>query len=256
MGSLRRIADLLPDLPRWVEARSYLMGGGCEVLGLREAPVLALVIRDPDTELLIAVGAPVPRALRAAAARCGPGATLIAAPEDAAAVAGALPGWRRTRAILHRLADPSRLPDAPEGTVRFLDPAEVAGLRVEDELGRELRVAAEASPIAAVVVAGEPVSFCYAGSVTETLWDISIDTVPAHRRRGYAGLCVAFMIRHMRARGKQPVWCAAEENPASWRLARGLGFEPVDELALFEPPGRMHDSAGGGRSVDRGPAFP
>jgi RimJ/RimL family protein N-acetyltransferase len=256
MDSLRRIAALLPDLPRWVEARSYLMGGGCEVLGLREAPALSLVIRDPDTDLLMAVGAPDPGALQAAAGRCGPGASLIAAPEDGDAVAAALPAWRRTRALLHRLADPSRLPDTPQGGVRFLDPAEVAGLRVEDELGRELRMAAEESPIAAVVVAGEPVSFCYAGAVTETLWDISIDTVPAHRRRGYAGLCVAFMIRHMHARGRQPVWGAAEDNPASWRLARKLGFEPVDELALFEPPGRVHDDAGGGRSVDPQPVFP
>jgi RimJ/RimL family protein N-acetyltransferase len=244
MDSLRRIAALLPDLPRWVEARSYLMGGGCEVLGLREAPALSLVIRDPDTDLLIAVGAPEPGALRAAAARCGPDATLICAPEDGDAVAAALPGWRRTRAILHLLRDPSRLPAPSHGDVRFLDPAEVAGLRVDDELGRELRMAAEESPIAAAVVAGEPVSFCYAGAVTETLWDISIDTVPEHRRRGYAGLCVAFMIRHMQARGKQPVWGAAEDNPASWRLARKLGFEPVDELALFEPPGRMQYSPG------------
>lgn len=237
MDSFRRIAGLLPDLPRWVEARSYLLGGGCEVLGLRESPALSLVVRDPDTELLIAVGAPEPLVLRTAAARCGPGALLIAAPEDADGVARALPAWRRTRAILHRLADPSRLPDDSEGRVRFLDPAEVAGLPVDGALRRELEHAAGESPVAAAFAGGEAVSFCYAASVTETLWDISIDTVPGQRRRGYAGLCVAFMIRHMHARGKQPVWCAAEGNPASWLLARRLGFEPVDELALFEPPG-------------------
>jgi hypothetical protein len=43
------------------------------------------------------------------------------------------------------------------------------------------------------------------------------------------------MIRHMARQGKQPVWAALEENPASWRLAWKLGFAVVDELALFRP---------------------
>jgi RimJ/RimL family protein N-acetyltransferase len=236
MDSLRRAAALLPDLPRWVEARAYLLAGACEVRGLRWAPALSLVLRDPDLDLLLVVGAADGDAVRAAAAACGPDAELVCAPEDADGVARALPAWRRMRAILHGLPDPSRLPVPSPGQVRFLARDEIGGLRVAEELRRELRWAAEMSPIAATVVEGEPVSFCYAGSVTETLWDISIDTVPGHRRRGYAGLCVAFMVRHMEAWGKRPVWGAAEDNPASWRLARKLGFVPVDELALFQAP--------------------
>jgi RimJ/RimL family protein N-acetyltransferase len=34
--------------------------------------------------------------------------------------------------------------------------------------------------------------------------------------------------------GKRPVWGSLEENPASWRLARKLGFVVVDEIVLFE----------------------
>ncbi len=237
MESLRRAAALLPDLPRWVEARGYLAAAGCEVRGLRWDPALAVVLRDPDLDLLIVVGAADGDAIHASTAACGPGAELVCAPEDVDGVARALPGWHRTRAILHVLADASRLPVPAPGQVRLLEPDEIGALRVPEALRRELRAAAESSPIAATVVDGEAVSFCYAGSVTETLWDISIDTVPAHRQKGYAGLCVAFMVRHMEARGKRPVWGAAEDNPASWRLARKLGFEPVDELALFRAPG-------------------
>jgi hypothetical protein len=40
----------------------------------------------------------------------------------------------------------------------------------------------------------------------------------------------------MDASGKQAVWGAVEENPASWLLAQKLGFVAVDEIALFEPP--------------------
>jgi RimJ/RimL family protein N-acetyltransferase len=40
----------------------------------------------------------------------------------------------------------------------------------------------------------------------------------------------------MQAHGKQPVWAAEEDHPASWRLAQKLGFVPVDVLALFKSP--------------------
>ena len=39
----------------------------------------------------------------------------------------------------------------------------------------------------------------------------------------------------MRLRGKQLVWAAEENNPASLRLAAQLGFFPTDELVLFQP---------------------
>ncbi|HZY45561.1 MAG TPA: GNAT family N-acetyltransferase, partial [Anaerolineae bacterium] len=108
-------------------------------------------------------------------------------------------------------------------------------LSIAPELLGELKCGAEYSLIAATFVDKQPVSFCYVASETESLWDISIDTLSGSRRKGYAALCVAHMIRHMQAQGKQPVWQAVEENPASWRLAQKLGFVPVDELALFEP---------------------
>jgi predicted GNAT family acetyltransferase len=77
------------------------------------------------------------------------------------------------------------------------------------------------------------VAFCYAGATTESLWDVAIDTVEAHRRQGHAGRCAAFMIRRMRTFGKEPVWQSADDNPASWRLAAKLGFERVAELTWF-----------------------
>ena len=80
-----------------------------------------------------------------------------------------------------------------------------------------------------------PVAFCYADE-TEGLWDISIDTLESHRRQGHAARCVAYMIDHMRRRGKVPVWAAEETNLPSLRLAAKLGFVPVDELRLFLAP--------------------
>ena len=230
------LADRLPDVPRWVEARDLLRGGACEILGLREEPELSFVIRDTEPlGGIIVVGAPGDGAIRAAAGR-NSGGSLIARLDQAERIARLLPEWTATRAILHLLGDAPRLPRVAPGQVRFVDAAELRRMDVPAALAEELAIGAAGSPVAATFVEGRPVSFCYAGGITETLWDISIDTLPEHRRRGCAALCVAHLIHHMRAMGKQPVWGSDVANPPSWMLARKLGFVPVDEVALFDPP--------------------
>lgn len=99
--------------------------------------------------------------------------------------------------------------------------------------------------MAARFVDGRPVSFCYPCWSTEALWDISIDTVEAYRRRGCAADAVRFMIHHMRASGRDPVWGAVESNAASLGLAAKLGFEPVDAIRVFSPQGSLSFFSGG-----------
>jgi RimJ/RimL family protein N-acetyltransferase len=231
----RSLAERLPDVPRWVEARDLLLFGGCEVFGLQETPELSFVVRDPATELVAVIGTPTPEAIQAAVQQNVHGGTVIAPLDQKALLTRALPEWNATRAILHLLGDAPQLPEIPRGAVRFLDAAALDRLRAPEDLLQELKIGAEHSPIAAVFVEEQPVSFCYSSAVTESLWDVAIDTLPEYRRCGYAALCVTFMIRHMQAQGKQPVWAAVEENPASWRLAEKLGFVPVDELVLLQP---------------------
>jgi RimJ/RimL family protein N-acetyltransferase len=238
--STRAIANRLSDIPRWVEARSLLLSGDCEIFGLEETPELSLAVRDPSTGSVVVIGNPSRAAVQEAVRRIMHDGSLVAAPELAPWLAEALPGWTRTRAILHVLRERTRLPVVTVD-VSFLDPDTIDRLRISTQLRRELRIGAEHSAIAAAFVNGQPVSFCYAGSVTESLWDVSIDTLPEYRRHGYAGLCAAHMIRHMETQGKQPVWGAVDENPASWRLAQKIGFMPVDEIALFEPASTSED---------------
>ncbi len=104
------------------------------------------------------------------------------------------------------------------------------------DLRAELEIAFLVSRVAATLVGGRPVSFCYAGSATESLWDISIDTLEAYRRKGYAALCAAYMVDQMYRQQKRPVWGAEEANTPSMGLARKLGFVPVDRVLVFHPP--------------------
>ena len=67
-------------------------------------------------------------------------------------------------------------------------------------LRAELEIASRRSPVAASFVGGHPVSFCNAAAQTESLWDVSIDTLEEFRTRGHAARCVAFVIEHTEGR--------------------------------------------------------
>lgn len=233
-AQLRALAARLPDIPRWIELRAGLLAGEGEVFGLRQAPELAFTYRDGDGETVFLFGPPDASALAEAV---GPGVeAVLAGDEHADWLAQRLPGWTRERGLLHLLADPARLPRAGAGDVGFIDPGDLAGVPLPDDLREELATYPDGEAVSASFADGRPVSFCYAGAVTETLWDVSIDTVPEHQRQGHAGLCAAHMIAHMQAQGRAPVWDAVEDNPASWKLALKLGFVAVDAITIMTAP--------------------
>lgn len=227
----------VPDVPRWVEARGLLLGGAGRLLGLEAASIpsgvpSAVIVQAGA--LAAVIGQPRASAIQEAAALVD---ELLAVPENAAWVAQALPGWNAESAALHVLVDAGRLPDVPGGSVRMLAPGELDAIpdmtgELREELASAIR---EGTVIAAALHDGRPVAFCYAGSVTEAWWDVSIDTLAPFRRQGYAARCATYMIRRMAQAGKRPVWGSAASNAASAGLAARLGFVAVDSLVVFSP---------------------
>lgn len=236
MEDRRRLIERLPDIPRWVEARSVLLSGAAEISGLETAGPLAAVLRNPDDDTVFVVGRPKPDAVLDAVSRREGACDVICGIAEAAAIATLSPGWIAQPIRLHLMAGDGLLPKPRDGDVRFAEPALIQATPMDPDLREELRAAMGYTQIAVSLVGGSPVSFCYAGAVTETLWDVSIDTLPEHRRAGHAGRVAAFVIRHMANLDKRPVWASLESNPASWRLAAKLGFVEVDRIAMFEIP--------------------
>jgi GNAT superfamily N-acetyltransferase len=220
-----------------------LLSGECEVVGLEGSAEPSFVVLDASEDPLISiVGRPAPGAVESAVARAGGACDVLAFPENRSHVAAVLYGWTGVGAVLHRLADDAKLPEVPAGSVTLLSSPEVFDLidteGISGDLRSELRAAASgAVPFAAALSEGHPVSFCYVASETEGLWDVAIDTLEGHRRRGHAARCVAYLVAHMREQGKEPIWGAEETNPPSLGLAARLGFVPVDEIVVFHPPG-------------------
>ena len=185
------------------------------------------------------VGCPARDLIQAAAVRAR---EIWAVPENAEWTAAALPGWKREAATIHVLSAhvlsaPEQLRAVPPGMVRPLSAHELASTPdVPTALRDELLMQARAGrQIMATLTAGRPVAFCCPSSVTESWWDVSIDTLEPFRRQGYAAQAVAASIDQMAQAGKQPVWGALESNLPSLRLAERLGFRPVDTLFLFAP---------------------
>jgi RimJ/RimL family protein N-acetyltransferase len=229
------LAKHLPDIPRFVETRSMLLADLCEVFGFEGDDSSNFVLRNNEVGTISVIGQPAGEAiLRAVDPDEGDG-DVLAFEDNYAFVKTVLSHWSSEKAVLHLLGDSPTFPSVPDGMVRFLRPGEVNELtNLSDELAEELAVAARQTQIAATIVDDTPVSFCYAGAITETFWDISIDTVEGFRQRGLAALCVAFMIDYFGKQGKKPVWGAFVSNTASMNLAAKLGFVPVDELYVFE----------------------
>jgi GNAT superfamily N-acetyltransferase len=234
------LAKRLPDLPRWVETRGMLLSGRCELLGPPGPGPADFLVRGTDFGLYCVAGCPDLSPLAPALARHG-GRAVLCLPETGEAVAREVPGWSASRAVLHAHPDPETVSE-PAGAagrrVGLLSPRDrdTGALdHVSEPLKSELATALGFAHVAAAFDGDRPVSFCYAASETETLWDISIDTLEPWRGRGLARACCELLISHMAGHGKSPVWGAMEQNTASMKMAERLGFRPVDALTVFEP---------------------
>jgi GNAT superfamily N-acetyltransferase len=223
------LAAHLPDEPRWVETRSLLLSGECTVqIGATGA---AAVVLEPDRSSGALVGAIDPHLLVTALANAPVGCELLVQLDALEQARHALPEWRLSPiVVVHRLASPYGEGGSPAPGVRAAAPPE-AGWFVG--LPEDFQYGAEAAAAAMQFVDGSPVAMCAASDVTETLWDVGIDTLPEHRRRGYAVACFHALAAMMAGQGRQPVWCAYADYPPSLTLAAKLGFEPVDRLAVL-----------------------
>ena len=235
--------DCVPDDDRCVDLRGMLLSEHCAVHGDSSDGFVACSGAYPYG---VAWGRPGGETVRAAVEGAGwEGAEewhLLADAEAAEAVSEALPEWARRGVVIHRWP-PERAWPLPDGAAEVkLAPQgwRHAGFEIDHlppALARELSHDFVASqPFAAAFVDGRMASWCYAPLETETLWDVSVDTLEPYRRQRLSTACFAALAREMEGRGKRPVWGAVEENAASLGLAARLGFEPAARLASFVRP--------------------
>ena len=226
----KALAEVLPDVPRWLYVRSLLLSGAAEVR--LSARTDAALVQDPTTALI--VGRPDPELVREGVAQSPPGLVLLVHHEDLRTVRAALPGWIARPFVVHTLPRPYPQDTGPRPGIVVsapLDPAVLSGLP------DDVRADAADAPAAAIrFVDGVPVAVCAVSDLTETLWDVGIDTVEWARRQGYATAVFRALAGAMAADGRQPVWAAYEDDGPSLAMACRLGFRPVARMAELTRP--------------------
>ena len=255
-GFTRLALTRAPDAPRWIDTRGMLLSGRARVYADPVRVEAGLLVVVADSALASVVGHPDRALIGHTIAALTGDVNVLAQMEDADHVGRALPRWRRSRALIHVLPAVARWEQEREPNARVFTAASAPRLdHVPDGIRRELldalrgrtvsRFVPGALPLAdpaarnvtvpraAVGADGRPVSFCYPVWQTETLWDVSIETLDAYRRRGFAARAARTMIRYMRRGGRAPVWGALDTNLASRTLAAKLGFVENAGIAVF-----------------------
>lgn len=226
----------LPDTPRWLYARSLLRSGSASVqLGPSND---AALIADDTTAVL--VGRADPDLLRDGLAGGRSASALLVHDDATAAARAALPNWSFRRFVVHAFATPvTSATAAPWGVIVSMpvDPVVLAGFPAD------IRTDAADAPAAAIrIVAGHPVAVCAVSDLTETWWDVGIDTVPTARRQGHATAVFTALAATMAAQGRQPIWAAYEDYPPSLALAARLGFRPMLRMGELTWPAAGSDT--------------
>jgi RimJ/RimL family protein N-acetyltransferase len=85
------------------------------------------------------------------------------------------------------------------------------------------------APCLAVVEAGRAVAVCFSSRVGGRACEAGVETLPAHRGRGLAGLAVAAWAEAVRRDGRVPLYSTAWENRSSRRVAEKLGLRLYGE---------------------------
>ncbi len=233
-ADLQKLAATLPDKQLWLDTRGSLLSRSCELFGLTKA---GFVIRRFDTPLSCVIGKPAISAIQEAVSKSVAEVEVLTYRESVAHVGSALSDWQEEAAIIHKFSNPHGMNKKIDERVRLANENELFWLEDEfPELAKELLEALPFSAIAAFFIENKPVSFCFSTCESESLWDVSIETLPGYQRKGFAECCARFMIQHMFEKGKQPSWGALKSNTASLNLAKKLGFVPVAELYLFSRP--------------------
>lgn len=143
---------------------------------------------------------------------------------------------RMLNAYGHELADAHHaylprpaLPALPAAGLRVLEPAELECFRGDSRFG-EAFAFDETHPDVLAVVAeenGAVVGAAGASADSDTLWQIGIDVLPAHRGRGLASALTAALAREIMARGRVPFYSTVESHQFSKTVAINAGFAPA-----------------------------
>lgn len=89
--------------------------------------------------------------------------------------------------------------------------------------------------VAGAIVDGNIVSIAHTYAETDRYTDIGVYTIEQFRGKGFASAAASLVSKEIQAKGKIPVWSCGEDNYASLRVARKIGFTEVARRTYVIP---------------------
>ncbi len=224
----------LPDVAKWVEPNDSLANGRAEVYLFERHDLERFVLLDLDDQTLYVVGRLMEHhleKLRELVRKCS---SVILETDQDEAILSFFGTQNMKRIFVFTKPSSLRISPAMYLDTMLIDYERLSHATLGAALQEELIDAFERSPISATFVESKPVAFCYAASQSSLFWDVSVDTLVEHRRKGLAKQCALHMISLMESKGKQVVWQSFEDNPPSWKLAQSIGLAQTDQLLFFK----------------------
>ncbi len=134
--------------------------------------------------------------------------------------------------VYHTLTKPAPVID--ETAVRELTRDDMGLLEAAGVDGADFRgglpALLEDGAVAGAVVDGRVVGTAQTAAITGRYAEIGVGTDERWRGRGFATAAASIVARWVQETGRTPVWSCGEDNMASLRVARKLGFQEVSRL--------------------------
>ena len=221
--------QLIPESPRHVIPRSMLLHGQSELLG----PVASgsFAIHDIERSTLALIGSPAPKS-------CMPDSM----PPIVVAVSQAFDTspwpayrWQTLDVLTLEIRHPTRrAPGAAAPAERL--PSNFPIDDAAEDLRFALGVGLSLGPVFAVRKQGTPVAAACCFWRSQHYYDISIDTLPEHRRRGLGHAVAAALIDELAP--ANAVHCSSTDDQQARHFIESLGFQRVGEIRI----GKVRDS--------------
>ena len=224
------LLDQVPDEPLNVDLRGILLDKDVEIEpGAADAPGYAVYV--PAIDLACLWGEPEDAVLDALGERLARGTQVVCDEALRERVAARIEAAHAEPIHFYALpADADPVLPEPDQDVELwiVGPKEEAALdHLPGELREEMNAALDRTFVAMTYVDEEAVSFCYPHHETEKYWDVSVDTLSAYRRQGFAAMAFGAAHAVLSEHDKEPVWGALESNAASNGMAMKLGMERI-----------------------------
>jgi hypothetical protein len=219
----QKINKTLPDIPKWIYAKSLLNFKNTLIYGDDKKNLIIIGTLYP---LICILGKPSLAHLQKLL-HSTKNFEILAFSENEKYVSSLIPKWKREKAIIYRQTNSIEKPDKRVKPIKEKDANFIEDSFWKKEIKKALSLKC---PVFALFINNEPVSFHYSLFQTKKYYNVAGFTRENFRKPKITFNCLKSFIFYQQKTGKKAV------IGSSKTLKKKFLFEPVDEIFVFSNP--------------------